>query len=673
MPPPDDQLEALAQARFATPPLTEAEIKLLRFARKGELAFCGTSSDPNHPQYDPNRGEEWGPARQIRADLIRWICTDRVAKELVDPKGVQMYGAKVPNTLDFFHVTLPFPLVLAHCWLMAELNLRDADVPGLNLQGSRVHCIGADGVTVRGNLFLRYGFQAEGEVRLLRARIGGDLDCTNAKFTNRIDGGRPEHGKALSADGAVVGGTVYLEHGFQAIGHVSFRGARIAGQLTCGGGIFENPAQEGSAPGGVALDASIASVDGGVFLWDKFRANGEVRLDAAHIGAVLECGDGIFNNPVRAGIKGTGYALSAERATVSGSINLRAGFRAEGEVRLLGAQIGGDFDCSGGAFKNPPSSNHALSAHNVTVKGNTLMRDRFQAEGEVSLSGAQLAGSLECTGGEFRGDFNLEAASVKGALLWRDIVNPKLAKLDLINASVGALADNKESWPAHGNLNIDGFSYERISGGPTGAKARLDWLARQSDFKPRPYRQLAQVLKDDGDDRGARQVLFEMERLRRRKEDRNFLSRFWSVLLRVTIGYGYRPARSLYGLLLLFGLGLALFYVGYSAGNMAPTDKDAYQEFRLHNNLPPYYAHFHATMYSIENCFPGVKLGQADHWQPDPKPRTQATDGEGTLVRLALFATSATTLDWFRSIQILFGPFFASMFALGLSGIIRKD
>jgi hypothetical protein len=31
----------------------------------------------------------------------------------------------------------------------------------------------------------------------------------------------------------------------------------------------------------------------------------------------------------------------------------------------------------------------------------------------------------------------------------------------------------------------------------------------------------------------------------------------------------------------------------------------------------------HASVYSLENSFPLVKLGQIDRWQPDPSPHAQ--------------------------------------------------
>ena len=65
-----------------------------------------------------------------------------------------------------------------------------------------------------------------------------------------------------------------------------------------------------------------------------------------------------------------------------------------------------------------------------------------------------------------------------------------------------------------------------------------------------------------------------------------------------------------------------------NAGSFAPTDKDAYVYFTVEHRLPDHYERFHATIYSLENSFPLVKLGQVDRWQPDPSPQYLATHGE---------------------------------------------
>ena len=67
---------------------------------------------------------------------------------------------------------------------------------------------------------------------------------------------------------------------------------------------------------------------------------------------------------------------------MEGSVFLRDGFKAEGQVRLLGATIGGNLDCGKGQFTK--AEGNALHADGVRVEGSVFLRDCFKAEGQVS-------------------------------------------------------------------------------------------------------------------------------------------------------------------------------------------------------------------------------------------------------------------------------------------------
>jgi hypothetical protein len=323
-------------------------------------------------------------------------------------------------------------------------------------------------------------------------------------------------------------------------------------------------------------------------------------------------------------------------------------------VRLLGAQIGGDLDCSGGAFKNPGAL--ALSADGASVKGEAFLTDRTSAESEVRLLGAQIGGNLDCRGGRLS-EVTAQNAAIRGTLFWQGV---EATSLDLMNASAGSLVDDEKSWPSKGKLFLDGFVYGHISGdSPRDAKTRLRWLERQDPFRPKPYRQLAKVLREAGDDSGARKVLFEMERRRRQVEDRSWHARLWGWLLKSTIGYGFYPWRALGWLALLTALGWGLFRHGYFSGAMAPTDKDAYYFFRAQGRPPDHYQRFTASVYSLENSLPFVNLGQRDRWMPDPNA--------GAAWRISAF------LRGLRWAQVLLGWVLATFFVAGVTGVVRKE
>ena len=946
-------MEQLARAQFPDPPLTAAEIKLLQAAPKGEFAYCGPSEDWDDPSNDPSKADQWSQDRVVRRELLHWICGNREAKDLVDPKGLQVAGARIEGDLDLTSISIPFGLILSRCRLTGPITLQDANLRSVDLSGSQVagvvangaimegslflnggfassqevqiigtriegdfvcgtatfgdwqgqpahanaKALSADGAMIRGSVFLDKGFKAKGELRLIGTRIGGVLDCSSGLFDGGTQDPITTSATALNADRVVVSGTVFLADGFRAIGQVRFLGAQIGAGLHCVGGSFENAAQAGVAGSGIALEvgeavvknavtlshpfnargevrlngaqiegdvdcyggsfanapqhevdgsgtalsADNAVIKGGVFLSDKFNSKGEVRLlnaqidgnlfcnggtfanpgqagidsagialeasrsvvksgvyltgafravgqvrfTGAHIEGDLDCNAGQFENSVRMGVLNTGTALGGDSLAVKGNVHLRNGFRAVGEVNLLGAQIGGDLDCSSGSFENPDlaesdGSRYALLvaraevkgavllSHGFTAKGqvdidksrigsdldceggsfesrppsgaklrraavtavgavtngSVLFRNGFKAVGEVVVQGAQIGGDLDCQAGSFGnelqagvdgtgtalavdgtvvkgdllfsggfdakgrvglvgsvlngdldcggsswdGELDMERADVHGIFFWTGIVNPKTAKLDLQGTKVGALEDDKQSWDEIAGLQLDGFVYSRISGGPKDAKTRIEWLSRQVDFSTQPYRQLAKVLSESGDEDGASQVLVEMERLRRKKEGEWFSS----PLLRWTFGYGYEPLLSFWGLCGLSALGWLIYRRALNAGTMTPTDRDAYTEFKKTGVAPPNYPRFFPAIYSLENSLPLVKLGQADHWQPDPQPRVFTATREKWPRRLIRFLSSPSFARWFLWAQILLGWVFATLFAAGVTGIIHK-
>jgi hypothetical protein len=950
---PGDELIEMAQAHFGE--LTGAEKNLLQSAPKGEWAQCGPNFSNKDPKNDPAHAETWGVDRTIRAGLLRWLCVDSTAKMGVDPRGVQVHGALVLDTLDLSFVVVPFPFGLWRCRLIDVANLTSAEIPALGLVGCRIGMLLADRLVTKGDVFLRHGFHAQGWVRLIGAKIGGKLDCVGGTFQNPAQNDTEGAGKALSADGIQVDGDIFLfgefaaegevrlpgaqvggalscvggtfhnpaqegvnstgtalnangvtvkgslllAEGFRAEGEVRLQGAQIGGDLSCAGGTFHNPTQEGvngtgtalNADGvtvkgslvlaggfradgevrllggaqirgqlvcvggtflnpaqkdveetGKALSADGIGVDGGiflsrgfyaegevrllgakvgtnlecvggtfhnpcragvegsgqafsakavevkgdVFLSKGFRADGEVRLPGAHIGGDLQCGGGTFFNPAQKDLEGTGKALSADGIRVSGAVFLSEGFRARGEVRIVGAQIGGQLSCMGGTFQNPAEKDirwtgKALSGDGLHANGDVFLAGEFTAEGEVRLPGAQIGGNLSCVGGTLHNptresvegtgtalmadginvdgsvnlceDFHADGAvrligaqiggdlncgrgtlnnpvrpglaasgdalqadridvkggvvlhdlhaegkvSVAGARIgmhldcvggrfntltaegisvgkvfwWQKIRESAKATLNLTNATVDAVVDDRESWPHRGRLYLDGFVYGRFPDGPKTAKERLEWVGLVEPFTPQPYRQLAKVLRDAGHDRGANAVFFAMED-RLWRDDNRRIARVWRWILWGTVGYGYRPLRAFWCLLVLTLLGWGIYGAAKFAGEMVPTEEMAFQSFKATKNPPENYPRFFPLVYSLENSVPLIKLGQVDRWQPNPSSQASGPSGQIWYSRLQNVITKGRFLMCFRWGQIVAGWLLATLFVSGLTGIVRR-
>jgi hypothetical protein len=503
-----NDLQSLANARFGE--LWEAELRLLQAATKAETARCGPSPHIGDPGNDPSKAELWGDERTIRADLIIWLCLDLEASKKIDPAGIQVLGAKIVGRVTLFFADIRFPLLFQCCYFANDIDLKFASVPALNLAGTWIHLLIADGLHVRGDVSLD-GLVSIGEVRLLDAQIGASLTCLQATFQ----------------------------------------------------------------------------------------------------------------------ASGNSVALALDRAEIKSSILLSGARSAHGETRLASVKVGQQIICDSGEFRN----------------------------------------------------LNLQGAKAE-SFIWRNVRNAAQSRLDLINASVDVVLDDQASWPEGGNLFLDGFTYNRFLSCATDAKHRMEWLNRQGDFKPQPYLQLSKVLRDIGDERGARLVVVEMENRSRAINDRKWFQRLASQILKVTIGYGQFSSRALKWMALLTLIGAVFFGCGYLGGALAPTEEKAYEVFAQRGYPPDYYSQFNPLVYSIEHSFPLVNLGVKDHWAPNHAVQSDRLLFHwrifrwlhgATIWNIHIFRWNATALLrlwlWF---EVPLGWLLATLFLAGFTGVVKR-
>jgi hypothetical protein len=383
------------------------------------------------------------------------------------------------------------------------------------------------------------------------------------------DGKTPVHPHGVQLSGAWIAGDIDLED-CTCSRPLWLFDCRIAGEVVARGAHLPVLSLEGSRIDGLKGDR--LRVEGDVFLRNGFTASGTVRLLGAQIGGNLDCSGGTFT-------PGEGDALSCDGAVIKGDVVLRNGFEASGTVRLLGAQIGGDLDCTGGTFT--PGEGRALSCDRAAIKGSVFLGGGFTASGEVRLLGAQIGGDLTCSGGTFTpGEdraLSCDGGRISGSLFFRGMTAVGGA-VDLVDCEVGALVDDAASWDKVPRLRLNGFRYGRIANGPTDAAARIAWLKRpqlegyEHVFWPQPWEQLVKVLREMGHEEDARQVAIEkQEEMRRRGRIRPVARPFHWVFGKLA-GYGYRPLRTVYWMIAVWTC-CALFYIGAGVtGAMGPSD-----------------------------------------------------------------------------------------------------
>ena len=324
--------------------------------------------------------------------------------------------------------------------------------------------------------------------------------------------------------------------------------------------------------------------------------------------------------------------MNAAGMTVTQAVLLRSQFLSQGPVVLTAATIGGQLDCTGATFdlqgQDPAKKEHyALADDSMRVANTLFFKEVILRRGIVHLGFAQVGG------------LNDDAAS------WRQADD---------EPRVGPALDTPRP-----NLCLDGFTYGHLWG-EADADQRREWLLRgtmwRDRFRPQPYQQLAQVLRRQGHDREARQIMVEMERriaIYRQEADRlrggalwsgdagtrGDLGRHWigwrgaqawDWLFRSVTGYGYMPHRALGWMLALLVLGTLAHALAYRAGVMVPasaailTSADWAAAMQAApgnpvsawNGAPAarHYATFSAFAYTLDLSLPILDLGQEAAW-----------------------------------------------------------
>jgi sRNA-binding regulator protein Hfq len=193
------------------------------------------------------------------------------------------------------------------------------------------------------------------------------------------------------------------------------------------------------------LDGGRVRIRGAVLLRDGFKADGEINLRGATIGGTLECDGAQFSNA-------NGTAFSADGAKIDGSVFLRKGFKAEGAVNLPRATIGGQLNCSGAQFWN--ANGTALFANGVKIGDDVFLRNGFNAKGTVNLLGATIGGQLDCSGAQFSNPTG-QALVVERAKIDGSVFLPNAhaeGEIDLLGATIG------------GQLNCSGAQFSNPTG-----------------------------------------------------------------------------------------------------------------------------------------------------------------------------------------------------------------
>lgn len=403
-------------------------------------------------------------------------------------------------------------------------------------------------------------------------------------------------------------------------------------------------------------------------------------------------------------------SLSADNAIFAGSVYLRGETIVRGEIAMAGARIDGDLQICGAEIYSDESD--AIFAPSLRVDGSVFLGNYPYSAGETRLVSQGMLFFSSCRVGhdffvsnvaisissepatiqvfsateEHGRDIALSMARAKiGGLLYLQDNQITAGIVNLAGAQVQRLKDEPAGPGASYPIRLDGFRYVDFSRHTdTDIHSRLAWLERRpkgTPFTTQPYEQLAYVLGQIGHRRDAQTVLMQKERLNRlearshmqRRPARRLLSWISDTVLRLTVGYGFRPGRAaVLGIILILGLGVfftRVWTVGDMTPNAAPilVSSDWIAATKSHPANPGAFwaspgqagqdwESFNGYAYAADLVIPIVSLGQEDAWAP---------------------STSRSELGrvgwWLRWFAKAIGWILTALGAGAITGVIRRD
>ncbi|MGH4028163.1 membrane-associated oxidoreductase [Actinomycetota bacterium Odt1-20B] len=294
--------------------LTEAE------RRVWEAFPFGRTVDFRERRREPaDDGAHWGPARTVRAEVLRTLLLDGPRTEGEIPY-LRVNGARITGKLDLQYAEIPGPIHLWSCYFEEELDLYGAQLRQLNLGHSVLPGVNAIALRVDGSVRMSGCRVTPGPIRLGGARIAGALFFEAAHLG---DPDQPLSEPVLALNRATIDDDLRADAGFTAHGLVRLSGAVVAGNITFDDAVLSNP-------GGTALHASNLSAGTDLHAM-RVQAHGRLNLVGARIPGHLNLEGAHLSNP-------GGTALRVSGA-VAGALNLGQATPIKGLVTLRGCQL----------------------------------------------------------------------------------------------------------------------------------------------------------------------------------------------------------------------------------------------------------------------------------------------------------------------------------------------
>jgi hypothetical protein len=645
-------------------------IKGARIEGALDLTDCSGAADAGLPALSLDNCDIPEPVDLSRARLARVSITGCRARRLIAVEtvidgaaslaGTTAHGAPGAETL---HADLRATRIGGDLRLSGASLARAAESAG-------GVALSLDGAEIGGDALLNAGFEALGAVSLAGARIGGALDCNGAQLLNRTEDAKgvafAAHGIAVAGavrlqiksegvidlSGARVGGDLdltqaHLRNEFGAAlnlanarvegqllgaakiaGQVQMQGAEIARNLDLRGAEIANPLTPRGDAHGVAVDAAALAV-GGAALFQGANIKGELFLADARIAGYLGFGGGRF-------INGGAWAIRAPNARVGGNLTFKIA-----------------------------DNNFAPHGQKTVIEGGAKF-DRARVEGALAWLNLELRGPGP--DGAKGAVLSFADAAIGGPVEARALVAQQTALIDASGASCAALDDDvKTGWGLESSrLRLDGFAYGRIDSADERWRPRLGWLKRSrrdgERFSPQPFTQAAQAYARAGKREDARRILLAQHDMRTLSDSSGPVTWALSSLFGLIAGYGLAPIRVVRALALFLALGVAGVMTMNTQGALVTPQGQA-----CNGAVEP-------ALYAIDVALPVIDLGQESRCAPGRTARAQLPAGMALGESDWRLFEGAAMWRWAHALYAMLGAILTALAIVTFSGVMKpKD
>lgn len=532
----------------------------------------------------------------IAAEFLQTILLYKPYREAVPHYGVRLENVRVVGVLDFSSAELVHELWLDYSCFEDFLDFRSAHLKkdisfsgSILKKGVSFELARADGsITFNDNAYALC-------MKINSARIGNELNFNKAKILELLNLNASNIEGALFADRSkigildLVGATVSENVEFQ---HAIFSGTANMDQLTVGGSILLTGAE--------------------FRLAKKVFSNYRVSRN---------CGKSkdIDINPA--------YSLKLRAVRATGNVFLnRTKFVTSDAIREVTGST--------------PHRYEYLDLRQITVGGSLILETSKFANvvawtsPSVNLGNGVVNGDVRFAGSHIEGVVDAQLLKVMGNLrLWSKdkkkagaVENKPILpnEIDLRNASVGIFHFQNQEWPETLGRKLFGFSYDRLDLG-TGVDAvqLIDWLSVDKKTSAQPYRYLAEIVTQQGEEESAKEILIAFKDRERTVycagvkqiwADDGFpetlgpsLGCVWRVMLEFVMGYGYQPWKAIWLVLVLWGIGAVVFE--------EEDVETAYLWAIAKDEYPP----IHRLAYSLDMLIPLVSFREAHVEKVNPR------------------------------------------------------